>query len=106
MNAAQLVFFGPEKPSEELYDLQKDPHEIRNLAGDSAYAAELKQHRQLLADWIAATGDKGQVTESDAGLIQVLYRWREKAVNPEYDRLRPLIEPLAVSDAGRAPARP
>jgi arylsulfatase A-like enzyme len=92
MNAAQLVFFGPEKPAEELYDLERDPHEIHNLAGDPRYAAELDRHRQLLADWIAKTGDKGQVQEDDAGLIQVLYDRGEVAVNPEYDHLRGQIE--------------
>lgn len=40
-----------------------------------------------------ATGDQGQQTEPDEGLIQALYRWREKCVNPENDRLRNLIEP-------------
>lgn len=92
MNEAQLVFFGPTKPPEELYDLQSDPHEIRNLAKDPAFAAELERHRRLLASWIAKTGDQGQATESDEGLIQVLYEWGDKAVNPEYARLRPMIE--------------
>lgn len=40
-----------------------------------------------------ATGDQGQQTEPDEGLIQAFYRWREKCVNPENDRLRNLIEP-------------
>ncbi len=26
------------RPAEELYDLQNDPHEMRDLAGDPAYA--------------------------------------------------------------------
>jgi hypothetical protein len=92
MNEAQRVFFGPTKPAEELYDLENDPHQIRNLAKDPRFAAELERHRKLLAGWIESTGDKGQVTEDDAGLIQVLYEYHDKAVNPEYDRLRSVIE--------------
>jgi N-sulfoglucosamine sulfohydrolase len=92
MKGAQLVFFSDEKPAEELYDLENDPHEIRNLARDPAYAKELARHRKLLADWITKTGDQGQTTESDEGLIQVLYEWGNRAVNPEYDRLRHLIQ--------------
>ena len=88
MNETQLVFFGPEKQPEELYDLENDPHEIRNLAGDPAHAAALARHRKLLADWIEETGDQGQTTESDAGLRAVLKRWGAKCVNPEYDRVR------------------
>jgi arylsulfatase A-like enzyme len=92
MNETQQVFFGPVKPAEELYELEKDPHQIRNLAKDPRFAAELERHRKLLASWIEQTGDKGQVTEDDAGLIQVLYEYHDKAVNPEYDRLRAVIE--------------
>ncbi len=101
MNEAQLVFFGPNKPAEELYDLANDPHQIHNLVQSREHARELERHRQLLADWIATTGDKGQVTEDDAGLIQVLYEWGAKAVNPEYDRLREQIEPVASKKKGR-----
>ncbi len=88
MNETQLIFFGPEKPPEELYDLENDPHEIHNLAEDSAFQKELDEHRQLLKDWIVETGDQGQATESDAGLLAALKRWGDKCVNPEYDRVR------------------
>ena len=88
MNETQLIFFGPEKPPEELYDLENDPHEIHNLAEDSAFQKELEEHRTMLKDWIAETGDQGQATESDAGLLATLKRWGDKCVNPEYDRVR------------------
>jgi arylsulfatase A-like enzyme len=88
MNEAQLVFFGDEKPAEELYDLEADPHEIHNLAEDPAYAEQLERHREILADWIAETGDKGQQPESDIGLLCTLKRWGDKCVNPEYDKVR------------------
>ena len=88
MNETQLIFFGREKPPEELYDLENDPHEIHNLAEDSAFQKELEEHRQLLKDWIVETGDQGQATESDAGLLAALKRWGDKCVNPEYDRVR------------------
>jgi len=32
-----------ERPAEELYDLEKDPNELRNVAADSAYSASLKE---------------------------------------------------------------
>lgn len=92
MNQDQLVFFGENRPAEELYDLESDPHQIRNLAGDPKYATELERHRQLLANWIAETGDQGQQPESNAGLIQVLYQRGDVAVNPEYAPLRSVIE--------------
>lgn len=88
MTPEQLLFYGEERPSEELYDLQNDPHEMRNLATDPRFAPVLERHRETLADWIAETGDKGQQPESDAGLRSVLLRWGDKCVNPEYDRVR------------------
>ncbi len=88
MNETQLIFFGPKKPGEELYDLENDPHEIHNLAEDPKFAEELKHHRTILADWIKETGDKGQQVESDIGLLATMKRWGEKCVNPEYDRVR------------------
>lgn len=88
MNDTQLVFFSDDRVPEEFYDLQNDPHEIRNLAADPKFAAELEKHRQHLAEWIETTGDQGQATESDVGLKCALKRWGDKCVNPEYDRVR------------------
>ena len=91
MNETQLLFFGDNRVPEELYDLENDPHEINNLADDPAFAKQLKEHRQLLANWIEKTGDKGQAPESEVGLLCTLKRWGDKRVNTEYDRVRPLL---------------
>ena len=92
MNQTQLIFFGKTKPKEELYDLANDPHEIHNLADDPKFAKEVQRHRDILKQWIEQTGDQGQKTESDAGLLAALKRWGDKCVNPEYDRVRPQWE--------------
>ncbi|QYY36883.1 sulfatase-like hydrolase/transferase [Ruficoccus sp. ZRK36] len=42
---------------DELYDLSADPHEMRNLIGDPAYAARLREMRQRLYDWMEETRD-------------------------------------------------
>mgnify|MGYP003335236368 FL=1 len=91
MNEIQKVFFSEHRPMEELYDLEKDPHEINNLAEDPMYKEELLRHRALLHGWIKETGDKGQSPETDIGLLCVLKRWGNKCVNPEYDRVRHLL---------------
>jgi len=82
------AFASDKKPAEEFYDLKKDPHEINNLVDDPKYAAELKRHRKILKDWMKETDDKGQYPESPEGILQVLYRWREKCINPEYKSVR------------------
>jgi arylsulfatase A-like enzyme len=42
---------------EELFDLQADSGEARNLAGDPAMAETLAAHRKMLRDWMEKTGD-------------------------------------------------
>ncbi|MEN8126181.1 MAG: sulfatase-like hydrolase/transferase [Planctomycetota bacterium] len=83
----EQIFFGP-RPAEELYDHRSDPHEINNLAKDPKFKKELRRHRKILDDWIKKTDDKGQYPESAAGLRDVFNQWKNKCVNPEYDRLR------------------
>lgn len=43
----------PEFDYEQLFDLTRDPGELRNLAGDPASAARLDSARQRLAEWQA-----------------------------------------------------
>lgn len=38
-------------PVEQLFDMRADPGETKNLAGESAHAAALEEHRKLLRDW-------------------------------------------------------
>jgi N-sulfoglucosamine sulfohydrolase len=45
------------RPEYELYDIETDPDEARNLAGDSAYATQLKQLQGRLHAFMKDTGD-------------------------------------------------
>jgi arylsulfatase A-like enzyme len=40
-------------PVEQLFDMEADPGETTNLAGDSRFASILRDHRKLLQDWQA-----------------------------------------------------
>ena len=40
-------------PVEQLFDMQNDPGETKNLAPSSQYASTLSEHRKLLGDWEA-----------------------------------------------------
>ena len=42
---------------EQLFDLENDPGETRNLARNAAWRAELERHRALLGDWVTQTED-------------------------------------------------
>lgn len=49
------------RPAEELYDLEADPAETRNLAADPAHAPKLAELRAALDAWMKAQGDDGAV---------------------------------------------
>lgn len=50
-----------QRPGEELYDLESDPHEQRNLASEPAHAERLAAMRKALDDWMKAQGDTQKV---------------------------------------------
>jgi N-sulfoglucosamine sulfohydrolase len=45
------------RPQHELYDLEADPGEVRNLAADAQHAGVLKDLQQRLREWRQATAD-------------------------------------------------
>lgn len=76
------MLFSSTRPAEELYEYQKDKHQIINLADDRAYKAELEAHRSQLDRWIIETGDKGPESEAmyDSDMAEYL-----KKSNPEVE---------------------
>jgi hypothetical protein len=63
LNEAQSAFYKARQP-EQLFDLEKDPHEINNLAGDPAYADVLMDLRRALREKIKSLPDVGFFPES------------------------------------------
>ncbi|MEM6885330.1 MAG: sulfatase [Verrucomicrobiota bacterium] len=55
----EMTHFRNSKPIEELYDLEKDPFELNNLAENPEYADVLKQMRAKEAEWQASYKDYG-----------------------------------------------
>jgi arylsulfatase A-like enzyme len=60
---AQAALCAPSMPEEELYDLERDPHEVENLAGSPEHRAVLERLRAALRRWIEETGDQGRELE-------------------------------------------
>lgn len=90
----QLKHWFGQRPTEELYDIESDPHQMNSLADDPAFSETLTQHRKMLDDWIAKTGDQGQKPESQAQLKATYDLWKDRKVfsdadvNPEYDAFK------------------
>ncbi len=66
LNDVQQPFMASERPAQELYDLNADPHELYNLASDPNHTATLSDHANLLDAWEAKQGDLGLVDEDPA----------------------------------------
>jgi uncharacterized sulfatase len=64
LNAAQDSFWKP-KPPEELYDLQSDPDEVRNLATSAAHDAVLNKLREAQQNLARRIRDVGFLPEGE-----------------------------------------
>jgi uncharacterized sulfatase len=64
------------RPPEELYDVEADPFETRNLASDPRHAVTLGDLRTRLERWVEESGDRGGETE-DPAQIEAYGRWLE-----------------------------
>jgi arylsulfatase A-like enzyme len=89
----QARWFEAPKPYEELYDLQEDPHELHNLAGDAAHEEKLQKLREAMDEQLRRTVDSGFHPEGMGPR-----RWEERQ-DPEAYPLEELMELAAT--AGR-----
>jgi uncharacterized sulfatase len=85
------------REAEELYDLQADPGETRNLAGDPAAAAVLARFREAHRDQVFAIRDLGLLPESLLEEIAATDIPREYAVDPGRYRLAEIWEAAEVA---------
>jgi hypothetical protein len=61
-NSVQSRYWRP-KPSEEFYDIESDPYEIRNHIDDPKYADQVARMRKILKHDIIRTRDTGFIPE-------------------------------------------
>lgn len=82
LNAHELFFFQKHKPEEELYDLLNDPHELNNLANNSAFSAiKNKLNKKLLRAEAKAVSSKTIYNPLVPQSVEI-YNWI-KYENPE-----------------------
>lgn len=67
------LFMADHKPEEELYDVNADPHEIRNLASDPKHASTLRRMRKAHLDWVHETKDVGLIPEPELEIREKKY---------------------------------
>jgi arylsulfatase A-like enzyme len=97
LDAVQSLIMGQTRPPEELYDVQADEHEVRNLAGDPAYAAKLEELRERLDAWMENSGDQGREPESSAmyDSDMKVYTDKIKSKNGSEEHLQTILSNIA-----------
>jgi N-sulfoglucosamine sulfohydrolase len=65
LTGAAASWMRTNRPAEELYDTQADPHQIRNLAAEPAHRATLDRMRKAVNDWMTRINDQGLVNEPE-----------------------------------------
>lgn len=63
--AARARFY-QHRPAEELYDLEYDPYELKNMSGDPVYAKIKGRLKTELELWMQQQADQGNATELKA----------------------------------------
>ncbi|EMI57920.1 sulfatase-like hydrolase/transferase [Rhodopirellula sallentina] len=70
LTEAQQLILKSRKPTEELYDIKADPHELNNLAASPDHRETLVELRELLDDWIQSTNDTGLTEEQRSQVMK------------------------------------
>lgn len=65
LSGPTAVFMTPEKPMEELYDSEADPHEVRNLAAAPEHQQTLGRLRAAHRQWMREIVDLGLLPEPE-----------------------------------------
>ncbi len=65
LTGAPAIFMAKQKPTEELYDCQSDPYNIRNLADSPQHQEVLQRMRKAHEQWVMEIVDLGFLPEAD-----------------------------------------
>ena len=82
MPEAGVKLMSPDKAAEELFDVENDPYELNNLAGNPEYKDILDRMREAHKKWSTDIYDSGLIPET------ILRRWEKEYSMPIYSVLR------------------
>lgn len=103
LHGDEAAFFQETKPDEELFDMEKDPHCMNNLADDAEFSSTLEALRHELDLHLASVHDLGGVTEEELverGILQDSlpeYRKRREQASRE-DVIGPWPFPMTLRE--------
>ena len=96
------TFFWEPKPPEELYDLQTDPDEVRNLVDSPEHQAVLEELRRAHRLHVQRICDVGFLTEAEQHARAAGTTMYELGHDPQKYHLKGIL-PMAEAAAGRKP---
>ncbi|HEV7347653.1 sulfatase-like hydrolase/transferase [Telluribacter sp.] len=98
LNDVQKKFWET-KPVEELFDVEADPHNIHNLAGDPKYATVLEKLRKVNHDYLVQIKDVGFIPEASVQEIARTTPLFDYARSGKYD-VKKVIETAEMASLG------
>ncbi|WP_373331232.1 sulfatase-like hydrolase/transferase [Salmonirosea aquatica] len=98
LNDVQKKFWET-KPVEELFDVDADPHNVNNLAGDPKYAAILKRMRQANHDYVIDSKDVGFLPEAMMEEISGIIPLYDYARSGHYE-VKKVVETAELASQG------
>ncbi len=96
----QYPFWQDHKPLEELYDIERDPEEIHNLADDPAFSDVKEELRGKLFGWMIETADLGLIDETEIVVRAVAYNGISREVGVHCDNFARILETADLARLG------
>jgi N-sulfoglucosamine sulfohydrolase len=93
LTGAPALWLADSRPPEELYDVEADPHEVHNLAGDPELAEVLDRMRRATDRWMEDIDDLGRVPEDR--MVRAMWPAGEQPVTSA-----PVITPRRANAVG------
>ncbi len=81
LKPAAKQFMKDQKPVEELYNIENDPHEINNLADNPEYKTILERMREKHVQWLLETKDLGLIPEPELVRLEKEFGCRYEIIN-------------------------
>lgn len=88
LNQQQAFWFKETKAEEELYDLENDPFQLRNLIREAGNEVVLNKLRFQMDKWLVETNDLGRVPEKE--LLKMMWNGNDAppvTANPEIEMI-------------------
>jgi hypothetical protein len=83
-----------------LYDVERDPEEIHNLADDPAFSHVKEELRRKLFGWMIETADLGLIDETEIVVRAVAYNGISREVGVHCDNFARILETADLARLG------